>query len=217
MPGGGNSGRHPVGLRWRSLPGNARRDCCSARRASSAAPHATGFLQLPLASAPQSPWIELSLADGIVVRVPQQNISGGAGGVAWASRRVPGRDPCGARRCLASLPRFASSCMRCRPICGSISTASWRSSPRPSAKMFSRATTSCSSIGPAIAARYFTGTATAWWSGQNDLERGSFQVPGGGDAASLAIEIDGVTLAMMLGGVDLKNVKRRKRYQAMAG
>jgi transposase len=49
------------------------------------------------------------------------------------------------------------------------------------------------------------------------LERGSFQVPGGGDAASLAIEIDGVTLAMMLGGVDLKNVKRRKRYRAMAG
>jgi hypothetical protein len=42
-------------------------------------------------------------------------------------------------------------------------------------------------------------------------------VPGGGDAASLAIEIDGVTLAMMLGGVDLQNVKRRKRYQAMAG
>jgi transposase len=49
------------------------------------------------------------------------------------------------------------------------------------------------------------------------LERGGFQMPGGGDPASLAIEIDGVTLAMMLGGVDLKNVKRRKRYQAMAG
>jgi transposase len=49
------------------------------------------------------------------------------------------------------------------------------------------------------------------------LERGSFQLPGGGDAASLTIEIDGVTLAMMLGGVDLKNATRRKRYQAMAG
>lgn len=45
------------------------------RRVSSAAPHATSFLQLPLASVPQSPWIELSLADGIVVRVPQQNIT----------------------------------------------------------------------------------------------------------------------------------------------
>jgi len=32
-------------------------------------------LQLPLAPAPQSPWIELSLADGTLVRVPQQNIA----------------------------------------------------------------------------------------------------------------------------------------------
>jgi len=45
------------------------------RASSAASPHATGFLQLPLASVPQSPWIELSLADGIVVRVPQQNIT----------------------------------------------------------------------------------------------------------------------------------------------
>jgi hypothetical protein len=42
-------------------------------------------------------------------------------------------------------------------------------------------------------------------------------VPYGPDAAALAIEIDGVTLAMMLGGIDLKNVKRRKRYEAAAG
>ena len=48
------------------------------------------------------------------------------------------------------------------------------------------------------------------------LERGSFQVPCAPDAAALAIEIDGVTLAMMLGGIDLKNVKRRKRYEAVA-
>jgi transposase len=45
------------------------------------------------------------------------------------------------------------------------------------------------------------------------LERGGFQMPGVKDAASLAIEIDGVTLAMMIGGVDLNHVKRRKRYQ----
>jgi predicted deacylase len=32
-------------------------------------------LQLPLAAGPQSPWIELALADGTVVRVPQQNIT----------------------------------------------------------------------------------------------------------------------------------------------
>ena len=45
------------------------------------------------------------------------------------------------------------------------------------------------------------------------LERGRFQLPGCRDAASLTIEIDGVTLAMMLGGVDLNTAKRRKRYQ----
>jgi hypothetical protein len=42
---------------------------------SSASPRPAGFLQLPLAPAPQSPWIELSLADGTLVRVPQQNIA----------------------------------------------------------------------------------------------------------------------------------------------
>jgi len=46
------------------------------------------------------------------------------------------------------------------------------------------------------------------------LERGSFQKPTGQDAASLAIEVDGLTLAMMLGGVDLATARRRKRYQA---
>jgi transposase len=49
------------------------------------------------------------------------------------------------------------------------------------------------------------------------LERGSFPMPSGRDAASLAIEIDCVTLAMMIGGVDLDTVKRHKRYQAAAG
>jgi transposase len=49
------------------------------------------------------------------------------------------------------------------------------------------------------------------------LERGRFQQPGGRDAASLAIEIDSVTLAMMIGGVDLDTARRRKRYQAVAG
>ena len=49
------------------------------------------------------------------------------------------------------------------------------------------------------------------------LERGCFQIPGGRDAASLAIEVDAVTLAMMIGGVDLNTAKRRKRYQVAAG
>ena len=49
------------------------------------------------------------------------------------------------------------------------------------------------------------------------LERGRFQIPGGPDAASLAIEVDAVTLAMMIGGVDLNTAKRRKRYHVAAG
>jgi transposase-like protein len=43
------------------------------RTALAASPRPAGFLQLPVAPAPQSPWIELSLADGTLVRVPQQN------------------------------------------------------------------------------------------------------------------------------------------------
>ena len=42
---------------------------------STASARSTGFLQLPFAAGPQSPWIELALADGTVVRVPQQNIA----------------------------------------------------------------------------------------------------------------------------------------------
>jgi len=49
------------------------------------------------------------------------------------------------------------------------------------------------------------------------LERGGFQVPSHNDAASLCVEIDSVTLAMMIGGVDLNAAKRRKRYRAVAG
>jgi len=40
------------------------------------------------------------------------------------------------------------------------------------------------------------------------LERGCFQIPQGRDAASLAIEVDSVTLAMMIGGVDLDTVNQ---------
>jgi transposase len=48
------------------------------------------------------------------------------------------------------------------------------------------------------------------------LERGRFQLPRHADPASLTIEVDSVTLAMMIGGVDL-DTKRRKRYQVAAG
>ena len=49
------------------------------------------------------------------------------------------------------------------------------------------------------------------------LERGGFQLPRGGDTASLCVEIDCVTLAMMISGVDLNTAKRRKRYRAGSG
>ena len=45
------------------------------------------------------------------------------------------------------------------------------------------------------------------------LERGCFETPAGRDDA-ISVEIDGTTLAMILGGVDLQSVQRRKRYQA---
>jgi hypothetical protein len=43
------------------------------RAASAASPRPAGFWQLPVVAAPQSPWIELSLVDGTVLRVPQQH------------------------------------------------------------------------------------------------------------------------------------------------
>ena len=45
------------------------------------------------------------------------------------------------------------------------------------------------------------------------LEQGRFQLPSGMDPASLTIEVNGATLAMILGGIDLPTAKRRKRYQ----
>ena len=45
------------------------------------------------------------------------------------------------------------------------------------------------------------------------LERGRFQIPVSQDGA-ITVEVDGTTLAMILGGVDLQSAQRRKRYQA---
>ena len=44
------------------------------------------------------------------------------------------------------------------------------------------------------------------------LERGRFQIPAAHDDA-ITVEIDGTMLVMILGGVDLQSVQRRKRYQ----
>jgi len=48
------------------------------------------------------------------------------------------------------------------------------------------------------------------------LERGRFQIPAAANDA-MAVEIDGTTLYMILGGVDLRSVQRRQRYQAPPG
>lgn len=47
------------------------------------------------------------------------------------------------------------------------------------------------------------------------LEQGSFQLPRQADAATLTVEVDSTTLAMILGGVDLHPGQRRKRYPAV--
>jgi transposase-like protein len=46
---------------------------CSPKRRAAAPKHSRDFLQLPVLAARPSPWIELTLADGTLVRVPQQN------------------------------------------------------------------------------------------------------------------------------------------------
>ena len=46
---------------------------CSPRRRAAATKHLRDFLQIPVTAARSSPWIELTLADGTLVRVPQQN------------------------------------------------------------------------------------------------------------------------------------------------
>jgi hypothetical protein len=38
-------------------------------------PRPTEFLQLPVTAAQGSPWMELALADGTVLRLPQQNLA----------------------------------------------------------------------------------------------------------------------------------------------
>lgn len=47
------------------------------------------------------------------------------------------------------------------------------------------------------------------------LERGTFQRPAT-DGEEAAMEVDATTLAMILGGVDLRSAKRRKRYATAA-
>jgi hypothetical protein len=40
-----------------------------------APPRPTDFLQLPVRAAQATPWIELAMADGTILRLPQQNLA----------------------------------------------------------------------------------------------------------------------------------------------
>ncbi len=57
--------------------------------------------------------------------------------------------------------------------------------------------------------------AMAWdgdgfWIWYKRLEAGTFQLP---SASSVAVELDAAELSMILGGIDLSSVRRRKRYR----
>ena len=173
------------------------------------------FCDLPVRGMRSSPWIELTLVDGTVVRVPQENLAA----LVTLLRVLRGTIGCAGRRgaaCLASLRRSAFSCMRCRRTCEKASMVCARSSARRLGRMFWRAITSFRQSTVAIDARFCSGTAMGWWFGRSVWNAGASRCLQASDAASLAIEVDCVTLAMMIGGVDLKTAKRRKRYQAAA-
>ena len=57
--------------------------------------------------------------------------------------------------------------------------------------------------------------AMAWdgdgfWIWYKRLEAGTFQLP---SASSVSVELDAAELSMILGGIDLSSVRRRKRYR----
>ena len=62
-------------FRKRRPPVASRRPACGSLVEPAMPRPAPGFLQLPLEAVQPSPWIELVLADGTIVRVPQQNLA----------------------------------------------------------------------------------------------------------------------------------------------
>jgi len=64
-----------IGARWRQVIAkpHTRAEQTPARPAMPPGPAA--FLQLPVSAAHGSPWIELALADGTILRLPQQNLA----------------------------------------------------------------------------------------------------------------------------------------------
>lgn len=61
--------------RRRSAVVTSRRPLRNALVGPAAALCPTDFLQLPVAAAPTMPWIELAMADGTILRLPQQNLA----------------------------------------------------------------------------------------------------------------------------------------------
>jgi transposase-like protein len=61
--------------RRRSAVVTSRRPLRRALVGPAAPPCPTDFLQLPVAAAATTPWIELAMADGTILRLPQQNLA----------------------------------------------------------------------------------------------------------------------------------------------
>ena len=173
----------------------------------------TSFLQLPVMGARTSPWIELALVDGTIVRVPQQNLAvlqtvlqrlagrprahGGRGGVLCLASRRPSASssapyPTDMRRSFDGLHAIVKQTFAKDVFQGDYFVFLNRSRDRCKILLWDR-------------------DGLVVWAKR--LEQGRFELPSGMDPASLTIEVDGTTLAMILGGVDLKTAKRRKRYQ----
>ena len=77
----GSSARQPAREAAPARRSRMRPVCGSLRQrlqhlpAKSLPAHAEGFLQLPVRGVRSSPWIELSLVDGTLVRIPQENLA----------------------------------------------------------------------------------------------------------------------------------------------
>jgi len=65
----------PRRLRKRPAAGSLRQGPQQPPARSVAPTHAAGFLQVPVRGPRSSPWIELSLVDGTLVRIPQENLA----------------------------------------------------------------------------------------------------------------------------------------------
>jgi transposase-like protein len=61
--------------RRRSAAVTSRQPLCKASVGPAAPPCPRNFLQLPVAATPAAPWIELAMADGTILRLPQQNLA----------------------------------------------------------------------------------------------------------------------------------------------